>query len=412
LFTHETAAGSGFAPCLDSITVVRGPGVGQRRLSRRASRRAVHVQLLPSALAVIHALGSLLVARREVDRALREPVPGIHVQFGEEYRPAFHGHTFLLGLLDHLISPFTANYEGTAIDSLYPTNTDIFRKAKQQGALTGYVHPFGDIDPMKSGPGSKAVPIDAALGTLDALEWSNANLAEMPVWHRWLNNDIALVPVGGEDSINDLHRLRTLGAIRTYVHLTGPLTGAAWLDGVRQGRTFFTTGPLLELKVNGQLPGSRLRLPASGGTVEVTAAVVSPVALSKVVLYHRHGVLREIRLGADKKSAAFRESIQIGESAWIALAAEGPADPRFDAAFALAGTNAVRIYAGEQKIRDRESAEYFIAWLDRLRKEILEWPWWNSDWEKKHVIGQLDEAQAVYRRLAAESPGQPAAVPR
>ncbi|MGH9335749.1 MAG: hypothetical protein ACRD21_18595, partial [Vicinamibacteria bacterium] len=62
---------------------------------------------------------------------------------GQEYRPPFYGHVFMFGLKDHLISPFTTGYEGTGIESLYPSNTDMFRKAKKQGATVGYVHAFG-----------------------------------------------------------------------------------------------------------------------------------------------------------------------------------------------------------------------------------------------------------------------------
>ncbi|MGH9845326.1 MAG: carboxypeptidase regulatory-like domain-containing protein [Blastocatellia bacterium] len=64
---------------------------------------------------------------------------------GQEYRPDFYGHVFMMGLRDHLISPFTTGYEGTAIKSLYPSNTDMLRKAKAQGATVGYVHAFGEV---------------------------------------------------------------------------------------------------------------------------------------------------------------------------------------------------------------------------------------------------------------------------
>jgi hypothetical protein len=322
---------------------------------------------------------------------LTTPVPGVMILFGEEYRPAFHGHSFLLGLRDHLISPFTSNYEGTALDSLYPSNTDIFRKAKAQGGITGYVHP-------SLGPPS-AFPVDAALGTLDALEWSGAVRAQMAMWHHALNNDIALVPVGGEDSINDLHRLRTLGAIRTYVHLDGPLSGSAWLDGMARGRTFFSTGPLLEFRVNGRLPGDVIRLPAAGGTVTLEATVWSLGRLSKVVLYHKRGVLREIPLVASATSAHFKDSIPVTESDWFSLAAEGPQDPRLDATYLLAATNTVRVYASDQKIRDRASAEYFIRWIDKFREQTEQWPWWTSQAEKQHVLAQYEEARKVYQRF-------------
>lgn len=334
---------------------------------------------------------------------LKKAVPGIRIMFGEEYRPAFWGHTFLLGMRDHLYSPFAENYEGTAIASLYPTNTDVFRKVKAQGGVTGYVHPFGDADPVESGYGAKGFPVDAALGALDALEWSGAVRGEMGVWHRLLNNDIALVPVGGEDSENDLHALRTLGAIRTFAHLDGPLSGDAWLEAMRKGRTFFSTGPLLDFKVEGKLPGSTLRLPAGGGTVLIEASLKSVVPVTKLVLYHRRGVLREIPVSSDGKSAHFREQVPLRESDWISLEAEGPPDSRFDASFALAITNAVRIYVGDEKIRDRASAEYYIRWIDKLRPQIEAWPWWASEAEKKHVLAQLEEAQQVYRQLMKEA---------
>src|SRR5262249_17466561 len=100
--------------------------------------------------------------------------PNLKVIVGEEYRPPFYGHVFFLGLKDHLISPFTTGYEGTAIESLYPSNTDMFRKATAQGAVTGYVHAFsGDADPLAAALGvAKAFPVDAALGTVQAIEWS------------------------------------------------------------------------------------------------------------------------------------------------------------------------------------------------------------------------------------------------
>ena len=70
---------------------------------------------------------------------------------GQEYRPPFYGHVFMFQLRDHLISPFTTGYEGTAIESLYPSNTDMFRKAKAQGATVGYVHAFGSQSADQSG---------------------------------------------------------------------------------------------------------------------------------------------------------------------------------------------------------------------------------------------------------------------
>jgi hypothetical protein len=56
---------------------------------------------------------------------------------------------FKFGLKEHLISPFVTADEGTAIESLNPSDTDMFLKSKAQGAVVGYVHPFGgEPDPL------------------------------------------------------------------------------------------------------------------------------------------------------------------------------------------------------------------------------------------------------------------------
>ena len=76
---------------------------------------------------------------------------GMMLVVGQEYRPPFWGHVFMFGMREHLISPFTTGYEGTAIESLYPSNTDMFRKAKAQGAYVGYVHAYGgERDPLEA----------------------------------------------------------------------------------------------------------------------------------------------------------------------------------------------------------------------------------------------------------------------
>ena len=67
-----------------------------------------------------------------------------------------------------------------------------------------------------------------------------------------------------------------------------------------------------------------------------------------------------------------------------------------------AGTNAIRVYVGDQKIRSPESAQYFIRWIDQLKAMAEQWPSWRSQKERQHVFSQFEEARRVYQRLAAE----------
>ena len=327
---------------------------------------------------------------------------------GQEYRPPFWGHVFMLGMRDHLLSPFTTGYEGTAIESLYPTNTDMLRKARAQGAYVGYVHPYaGENDPLDGDlGGGKGAIVDAALGTTDALEWSAAGRAGFfPLYALW-NNGLKVTAVGGEDSISNLHSSKLVGSERTYVFTGGRgLDMQAWLEGMRAGRAFVTNGPLVELSVNGVSPGDTVNVAAQGGTVGVKVGVRSIVPLQKVTLYFNGRLVEDIPLAADRRSADFSKTLPVTTSGWYHVRAEGAPADRFplDTAYPQGFTNPVWVIAGNQPVRDRASAEYALRWIDKLQKLTEAWPGWRSQKEKDHTYTQFDEARKVYRQLAIES---------
>jgi TolB protein len=236
--------------------------------------------------------------------------------------------------------------------------------------------------------------MDAALGTAQCLEWSTANRAGVLVWHHMLNNDFPIVPTGGEDSISNLHRSKFVASSRTYAYAGKSFTVEAWQDAVRHGHTFFTSGPVLEFRLNNRIPGDSVHLPAGGGTVELEGSVWSFAPLSKVAIYNNGKIVREL-----PKSGGFKEKIQVAHSGWYTLYAEGAPDKRLDTQYPQASTNAIRVYVGDEKIHNAESAEYFVRWMDKLRVMVAEWPGWRSDAEKKRVLAQVEEARAAYERL-------------
>jgi len=327
---------------------------------------------------------------------------------GQEYRPPFYGHVFMFGLEDHLISPFTTGYEGTAIESLYPSNTDMFRKARKQGATVGYVHAFfGERDPLEGSlGGGKGFLVDAALETTDAVEWSNAGRGGFfPVYAAW-NNGLRVTAVGGEDSISNLHRSKLVGSVRTYVY-TGDrgLEMDAWFEGLREGRAFVSTGPLVELSVNGSMVGDTVSLPSGGGSVEVEGRVRSITPLDKVLLVFNGEVIEEIPLETDRKRVTFSRSLQVSESGWYHLRAEGASSERspIDAFYAQGFTNPVWVEVGGRPVRSRDAADYAIRWIDKLREMAEAWPGWRSQKEQDHVYAQFDEARAIYERFKSEA---------
>lgn len=327
---------------------------------------------------------------------------------GEEYRPPVFGHLLMLGLRDHLISPFTNGYAGTALESLAPSNTEMLRKARAQGAFTAYVHAFrGETDPLgfQLGQG-KAFLVDAALGTTDAIEWSYPSRSAFIPWYAALNAGLHVTAVGGEDAISNMHQTKVLGAMRTYAR-TGVRTptATALLAAMRRGRSFVTNGPLVQLKVDGREPGDTVHLPKAGGTLAVEVDVRSITPLTRAWLVRNGDVLREIPLAPDRRAARFSGRIDASHSAWLHVRVEGAPSERFplDASYAQAFTNPVWVSIGGRPVRNADAAKYGLAWIDSLEAIVAPHPGWRSAQERRGVLAHFEEARAVLRRLARDA---------
>jgi TolB protein len=342
---------------------------------------------------------------------------GVQLVLGQEHRPPFFGHIMSFGAAGMLASlaPVTIGYEPPPGSSLGRTNTDVLRDMRARGGITSYVHAFsGEGDPMQAGLGiGKAFPVDAALGLVDTLEWAAASRGSFVPWYAALNNGLRVAAIGGEDSITNLHISRLVGCVRTYVYLGDkPLTPAAWWEAARAGRSFVTTGPLVELTVEGERPGGTVSLPANG-RVDVSVRVRSITPLQRVQLVVNGESLQEIPLDLTRTKVDWSGSVSMPRSGWVHVRAEGlPAERApLDAVYAQAFTNPVWIRVDEKPVRDAAAAKYFLQWIDRLQIMAEAWPGWTSAEERAHVFGQFDEARGVYKRFAEEAPASAPSLP-
>lgn len=328
---------------------------------------------------------------------------------GQEYRPPFHGHVAVFGDRQRLseLFPVTIGYEAAPPATLAPSNTAFLAAAKARGAITSYVHAFsGEADPIMAGLGlGKAFMVDAALGTADTIEWASASRGAFVPWYAALNNGLRVTAIGGEDTISNLHIMRLLGCVRTYVHIgQAPLTADAWWNGVRRGRTFVTTGPLLDIRVDGQLPGSDIALEAAG-EITVSGALRSITPLQRLVIVQDGIEVAEIPIDGDRKTATFERRIPVKQSGWVHVRAEGAPGDRFplDAWYAQAFTNPVWITVAGEPVRNSAAAAYALKWIDMLQLMAGAWPGWTNATEKQQVFADYERARAVYRRLSNEA---------
>src|SRR5581483_8450250 len=115
---------------------------------------------------------------------------------------------------------------------------------------------------------STLIALDAALGLGDFYDVSSLysdELGSAAFYYRLLNAGFRLPATGGTDNFSDVWRDPPPGSDRTFAHVQGPLSTRSWLDAVRHGHTFSSTGPLLFLDVAGHQPGDVIETSGKGG---------------------------------------------------------------------------------------------------------------------------------------------------
>jgi hypothetical protein len=326
----------------------------------------------------------------------------------QEFHTSFWGHMGLLGLDSHLLLPDYSAYPDTAAASLFPDNVAVAKLARQQGAAVGYVHPF---EPPAPNPATdqyltNALPVDAALDLIDYYEvvgFADPRTSA-DVWYRLLNCDMRVNAAGGTDAMANYASLRgPVGLNRTYVQVLDMSGNAAkrrdlWLDGLRSGRTVATNGPLLGFSVNGEGPGSEISLPAGDNELQFRGFLRSAVPVDHLELVYNGEVVRSFELDSTGSSADLSGDVQIDGSGWLLLRAwNDNAHPLIFDLYPYATTNPVFVSVGNERLRSKTDADYFIAWIERIRESVKSHTGYNNDNERELILENLAQAQREYR---------------
>ena len=242
------------------------------------------------------------------------------VRVGTENRMQVLGHISLLGYEGQMIHPLCTGgpSESALGDPQAVTMAEWAQRCRDQKGLV--------VMPHAPNPQCERVA-DVVLDLVDAIEMMtfNPHTAQInPVgladWYRFLNAGYHLPLTGGSDK---MAASSLLGGVRTYTQM-GDRTFdyEQWMDATRGGNTFVTVGPLVELAVEGQSPGSKLDM-QSPGTVSVTWKVESvrvPIEKIEVVMGGR--VVHDVSVGGGLESSGVAE-VKVDESTWIALLVRG-----------------------------------------------------------------------------------------
>jgi hypothetical protein len=207
-----------------------------------------------------------------------------------------------------------------------------------------------------------------------------------------------------------------LGGIRTYAQLgERELTYESWMDAIRAGNTFATIGPLATLRVEGVEPGGQLRLPASGGTVQVEWEVESVrMPIDRVEVIAGGLVSEETNVGGEL-SARGRAAVPVSRSSWIALRVRG--SHRGSADDVAAHTSAVQVLVESSELFSEHDSmtvldqiQGAIAYVDTLatRPEVRRYRALRATLETAYNrLHQRMHAAGVYHRHPLHDPAQP-----
>ena len=118
----------------------------------------------------------------------------------------------------------------------------------------------------------------------------------------------------------NFYRTMPLGVSRLYVQTQGQTSMAAYMEAMKQGRSFVTTGPMLDFKLDGTAPGDVV----SGGVsarFKIDLASAVSVDLVEVIV---NGLVVWSGPGLDGAgSRTYQGSIDLPTAGWVAVRAHG-----------------------------------------------------------------------------------------
>ena len=322
----------------------------------------------------------------------------------EDPRTAHRGHTIHLNLKAPVRFP-----------DQYLLYHRVFEAVAAQGGLSGYAH--------------VGVPFAASLGTpaglalegpfdlLDFVEIAQGGGIGTELWFDLLDLGLRIAPAAG----TDYPYLDHPGAVRNYVHVPGAYSVDGWFAGLEAGHTFVTTGPLLEVSLNGAGMGDKVRV-AAGDTLAIIARASLNPDLDRL---DRLEILEQGRVVASAPappaggdSIRLEHRVTAARSTWFVVRASGKRARPLGSTVAVSAPVYV-IVDGDQRTWNREAVpgivERFVGALDGLQRATLEsspeqegWetgPVWQREWQAQlAALGErIEAARSRLRALAAQA---------
>jgi hypothetical protein len=321
------------------------------------------------------------------------------VYVGTENRNHMLGHMSMLGTRGLPVFPLCGGgpSESWLGDPDFYAMTEWARENKSKGGVV--------IRPHFPLVGGSEDPVPIIMGLVDALEIRDLRGADFPTqeWYRYLNCGYRVAVAGGTDKMG---AYCALGWMRTYALLEEgeAFDYESWARAMRAGRTFSTTGPLVDLRVEGLGIGDTIRLPGSGGTLEARAWCSSCWPIGSLEIVWNGGVVATERPGPGSRAAAVSARIPVQGSGWIAARCAGQDSQA--SGYTAAHTSPVYVTCGDSRAFDAPAAQHMLTLVKGSIEYMQTIATTFDESSRKRMLKIFREAQsALAARLAAEGTG-------
>jgi len=241
--------------------------------------------------------------------------------------------------------------------------------------------------------------VDILLGRVDAVEmWFDpaVDSYRMQEWYRYLNLGVRLPLVAGSDKMS---ANGVLGSIRTVARVLDgearELNFDAWLSALRSGRTYVTTGPLLDFDVDGARPGGVIR---GRGPVQAAWRIRSVLPVARLQIVANGAVVFERKL-TQRTGEEGSIALTIPRVGWIAARCDAPAVIRELPRDLQVGAHTSPIYFRRRKLPSPADVASVEARLDAVSAWSAHLARWSDEVARRQFDAMIDKARGQLRAL-------------
>ena len=303
--------------------------------------------------------------------------------YGEKSPWGFgYGHVMFLNIRN-LVQPVSRGHILTSqFDPDYPPLCYCCDDAREQGGLVIWCH---------NGRGMEA-PVAAALGKLDAFNlfdpfWMDP---EYDLWYKLLNCGIQLPASTGTDWFVCANN-------RVYVQTEGTFSYANWIEGMKNGRTYITNGPAIDMKVNDLPIGATIPCTV-GGRIEISVNFQSHYPVDAVEIVSNGIVVERREFPSGLREGSMSNELTVEADGWVAARIWGNTRDSFDQAI-FAHTSPTYLHCGRLQIERESDARFFMNKIDDSLSWINTVGRYNTDKQRNDVKDLFKRGREVFETL-------------